>query len=88
MALAGDDDIELSEGHFAVLSHVAGSVWQVTSAPGDDVNDGDTLVVLESMKMELEVKCTGRGRIVELLVESGQRVTPGQRLAVLASTNI
>ena len=84
---AGDHDGELSEGLFAVQSHVAGNVWQVTSGPGDTVNDGDTLVILESMKMELEVKCTGRGRVVEMLVEPGQQITAGQRLVVLESAD-
>ena len=82
---AGDPDGELSEGLFAVQSHVAGNVWQVTSEPGDTVQDGDTLVILESMKMELEVKCTGRGTVVEMLVEPGQQITAGQRLVVLES---
>ena len=84
---AGDPDGELSEGLFAVQSHVAGNVWQVTSEPGDTVHDGDTLVILESMKMELEVKCTGRGRVVEMLVEPGQQITAGQRLVVLESAD-
>ena len=84
---SGDDDMELPEGLLAVQSHVAGNVWQVTSVLGDTVYDGDTLVILESMKMELEVKCTGSGRVVEILVEPGQQVTPGQRLVVLESVN-
>jgi len=45
----------LEAGHVAVVSPVSGSVWKIASSPGQSVKAGDTLVLVESMKMELPV---------------------------------
>jgi urea carboxylase len=75
-------EIDIPEGHFVVESHLSGNVWQYRADPGDDLNDTETLMVLESMKMELEVKPSRSGRLVEFLVKPGQQVTTGQSLAL------
>ena len=84
IAADSDGEIELPEGCFLVESALSGNVWQYQAAPGDLLDAADILLVLESMKMELEVKLEKQGTLVEFLVEPGQQVTAGQPLAVLA----
>jgi biotin carboxyl carrier protein len=56
------------------------NVWKVVVAQGDQVADGDTLVILESMKMEIPVLAEGAGT-VDLKVEEGQVVQEGDVIA-------
>jgi len=77
------DERELTDGEFAVESHVSGNVWQVLVEPGQSVSAGQPLMVLESMKMEIEVTAHKDGTVVELLKEAGKGVAPGQMLVVL-----
>jgi urea carboxylase len=77
-------EIDIPAGHFVVESHLAGNVWQYRAEPGDTLTDIETLLVLESMKMELEVKPSRSGRLIEFLVQPGQQVTSGQSLALFA----
>src|SRR5439155_25571570 len=60
-----------------VASQVAGGVWSVLVKPGDQVEAGQTLVVVESMKMEVSVQAPGAGRIARLLCATGQSVGAG-----------
>ncbi|MCW2573926.1 MAG: urea carboxylase, partial [Frankiales bacterium] len=76
--LAGDD----LEG-VVVASHVAGGVWSVLVKAGDQVEAGQTLVVVESMKMEVSVLAPQAGRVVRLLCADGQPVSAGQPLVLL-----
>jgi len=64
-------------------AHITGTVWQVAVAPGDHVDAGDTVVILESMKMEMPVEAEDEGTIREILVEEGQSVSEGDTLIVL-----
>jgi biotin carboxyl carrier protein len=59
------------------------NVWKVLVAAGDQVADGDTLVILESMKMEIPVLAEGGGTVSQLLVEEGQVVQEGDVIAVI-----
>ncbi len=47
-----------------VPSPITGSVWKVLVEKGASVGEGETLVILESMKMEIRVKCPHNGRVV------------------------
>ncbi|MFL6719223.1 MAG: biotin/lipoyl-containing protein, partial [Burkholderiaceae bacterium] len=67
----------------AVTSQVAGSIWKVQVNAGDRVRAGDTLVIVESMKMEMQIAAPRDGEIVRIAVAEGQGVTAGQTLAVL-----
>ena len=67
----------------AVTSQVAGSIWKVQVRAGDRVRAGDTLVIVESMKMEMQIAAPRDGEIVRIAVAEGQGVTAGQTLAVL-----
>jgi acetyl-CoA carboxylase biotin carboxyl carrier protein len=66
-----------------VEAPVTGSVWKVECAVGDEVEEGDVLVILESMKLEIPVEAEADGRVAELLCAPGDAVEDGQVLAVL-----
>jgi acetyl-CoA carboxylase biotin carboxyl carrier protein len=68
-----------------VEAPVTGSVWKVECAVGDVVQEGDVLVILESMKMEIKVEAEVDGRVAELLCDEGDPVADGQALVVLES---
>jgi urea carboxylase len=74
---------DLAAGCIAVLSPVAGSVWRVETAPGRYVKSGETLLLVESMKMELPVTAPVDGRVEELRCSEGKSVLFAQTLVVL-----
>jgi urea carboxylase len=71
----------------AIESHVAGSVWQILVKPGDRVTAGQPLVVLESMKMEIEVVAPAAGTVFAVSKSEGQQVAAGQCLLVLRESD-
>ena len=73
----------LGSGEQAIESHIAGNLWQVQVEPGNRVEAGDVLLILESMKMEIPLIAPHAGRIKEVLVQPGSPVRAGQRLVVL-----
>jgi biotin carboxyl carrier protein len=60
------------------------NVWKVVVAEGDTVSDGDTLVILESMKMEIPVLAEGDGTVSTLAVNEGDVVQEGDVIAVIS----
>ena len=66
-----------------VEAHITGTVWKIEVAVGDDVDEGDTVVILESMKMEMPVEAEDPGVVKEILCEEGQSVSEGDTLGVL-----
>lgn len=64
-------------------SDVTGSVWKVVARAGQTLQPGDTVMILESMKMEIPVIAEDGGTLVELRVAEGQPVSEGQILAVI-----
>jgi acetyl-CoA carboxylase biotin carboxyl carrier protein len=66
-----------------VAAHITGTVWKIEVAVGDAVTDGDTVVILESMKMEMPVEVEDDGTVSEIKVEEGQSVQEGDVLVVL-----
>ncbi len=68
-----------------ILSEVPGTVWKIEARVGDQVVDGDVLLILESMKMEIPVQVTGAGTVAEILVSEGDFVGDGDAVAVLES---
>jgi biotin carboxyl carrier protein len=66
-----------------VASELHAIVWKVEVAAGSAVNAGDTLIVLEAMKMEIPVAAPRSGTVKAVLVEERQQVAEGQALVVL-----
>jgi acetyl-CoA carboxylase biotin carboxyl carrier protein len=66
-----------------VEAHITGTVWKIEVAVGDKVDEGDTVVILESMKMEMPVEAEDAGTVAEILCEEGQAVNEGDALVVL-----
>jgi acetyl-CoA carboxylase biotin carboxyl carrier protein len=66
-----------------VEAHITGTVWKVEVAVGDQVDEGDTVVILESMKMEMPVEAEDPGTVTEICCEEGQSVQEGDVLVVL-----
>jgi acetyl-CoA carboxylase biotin carboxyl carrier protein len=66
-----------------VEAHITGTVWKVECAVGQEVEEGDTLVIIESMKMEMPVEAEDDGKVKEIKCEEGQSVSEGDTLVVL-----
>jgi len=66
-----------------VEAHITGTVWKIEVRVGDTVDEGDTVVILESMKMEMPVEAEDAGKVREILCEEGQAVNEGDPLLVL-----
>jgi acetyl-CoA carboxylase biotin carboxyl carrier protein len=64
-------------------SEVSGFVWKIEVAPGQRVAKGDTLVLIESMKMEIPVIAEADGVVVAIAVEEGAAVNEGSTVAIL-----
>ncbi|MEU6737954.1 biotin/lipoyl-binding carrier protein [Streptosporangium sandarakinum] len=66
-----------------VRAEMVANVWKVLVAEGDTVEDGDTLVILESMKMEIPVIAEDDGVVVQLKVSEGDVIQEGDLIAVI-----
>ena len=66
-----------------IEAHITGTVWKVEVAVGDAVAEGDTVAILESMKMEMPVEAEDDGTVKEIVVSEGQAVSEGDTLIVL-----
>jgi urea carboxylase len=80
---AAVDEQAIPDGCTAVPAHIPGNIWKITVAPGDTVQDGDPLVILESMKMEVTVVANRAGKIREVRCVEGKPVNAGETLVVL-----
>lgn len=64
----------------AVRAHIAGTVWKVEVSFDDEVDEGQTVIVLESMKMEMPVEAPVSGRVIAIHVAPGRFVEEGETL--------
>jgi biotin carboxyl carrier protein len=64
-----------------IRAEMVANVWKVVAAKGDSVDDGDTLVILESMKMEIPVLTESSGVVAEIAVNEGDVVQEGDLIA-------
>ncbi|MET0407686.1 MAG: carboxyltransferase domain-containing protein, partial [Hyphomicrobium sp.] len=90
-AEAGDDedvDAILPPGATAVESPVPGSVWKILVEPGTAVAEGDTLIIVESMKMEMAVPAPASGVVREIRCAEGRPVALGQTLVILMEPHV
>ena len=69
-----------------VRAHITGTVWKIQVQPGDEVAEEDTLVILESMKMEVPVEAPEAGTVEHIEVQEGDAVEEGDVLLTLAET--
>jgi acetyl-CoA carboxylase biotin carboxyl carrier protein len=66
-----------------VEAHITGTVWKIEVEVGDKIEEGDTVVILESMKMEMPVEAEDPGVVKEIKCSEGQSVSEGDTLVVL-----
>ena len=66
-----------------IKAHITGVVFEVAAKPGDRVGEGDPVIILESMKMEIPVESPRAGTVVEIRVSKGQTVQEGDTVALL-----
>jgi acetyl-CoA carboxylase biotin carboxyl carrier protein len=66
-----------------IHAEMVANVWKVVAKAGDQVEEGDTLVILESMKMEIPVIAESDGTVKEIAVNEGDVVQEGDLIAVL-----
>ncbi len=66
-----------------IEAHITGTVWKIEVAVGDTVAEGDAVVILESMKMEMPVEAEDPGVVAEIRCAEGQSVSEGDTLVVL-----
>jgi urea carboxylase len=76
-------DGDIAAGCFGVASAVPGNIWKMLVEPGMAVAAGDTLAIIESMKMEINVTSHAAGRVKELRAGPGRNVKAGDILVVL-----
>ncbi len=66
-----------------VEAHITGTIWKVECELGQEVADGDTVAIIESMKMEMPVESEEEGTVAEIRCKEGESVTEGDVLVVL-----
>lgn len=66
-----------------VKSEITGKVWKIIAAVGAKVEEEETLIIIESMKMEIPVLAPAAGKVAQILVAEGDEVSEGQDVAIL-----
>ncbi len=82
---APEPELDLPANGHAVDAHVAANVWKVCVTPGQDVLEGETLLILEAMKMEIAITSPVTGKLHAIRCAEGQMVMPGQTIAIVTS---
>ncbi len=80
---AAVDEQAIPAGCIAVSTHIPGNIWKILVAPGREVKEGDPLVILESMKMEVTIGASRAGKVREVRCVEGRPVNAGETLVVL-----
>jgi urea carboxylase len=83
-AVEGGNDIP--DDATGVFSEVPGNVWKILVAEGVDVASGDTLAIIESMKMEISVQAPVAGRVSSIRIKPGQTLRAGDVVALIQSS--
>lgn len=66
-----------------VVTEVAGKVWKIEAHPGAQLQPDDTILILESMKMEIPVVAPKAGRLLEIRVKEGDSLKEGEVVALM-----
>ncbi|MBR6444481.1 MAG: biotin/lipoyl-binding carrier protein [Firmicutes bacterium] len=68
----------------AVICGTAGKVWKIVASEGDQVSTGDTILILEAMKMEIPVVAPVDGTVSQIIVSEGDSTESGQTVAYVS----
>lgn len=82
---APEGGLELPENGHAVDALVAANVWKICVEPGQEVTEGETLLILEAMKMEIAIVAPKNGTVHSIRCNESQMVMPGQTVAVITT---
>lgn len=66
-----------------IKAHITGTVWKVEVEPGESVEEGDIIMILESMKMEMPIEAPIDGKILKILVAPNEPVKEDQVVATM-----
>jgi len=66
-----------------VKAHITGTVWKIEAKAGTTVSEGDTVIILESMKMEMPVEAPCSGTVRDVKIKEGEAVDEGKVLAII-----
>ena len=66
-----------------VVTDVAGNVWKIVAKVGDKLAEDDTIMIMESMKMEIPVTAPKDGTLKEIMVEEGEAIPEGETVAMI-----
>ena len=80
---APDSELDLPSNARPVATEVAGSVWKVDVKVGDTITQGQSLVIVESMKMEFALLAPCSGILTHLFCQEGGAVSAGQNLLII-----
>ena len=86
MPESSTDELTVPDGCEAVHAPMTASVFQVAAEPGQRVTAGQRLIVLDAMKIEMEISAPVSGVVQQLLCQPGQMVSAGQQLAIVCSS--
>jgi urea carboxylase len=70
----------------SITSPLQGTIWQLKVAVGDEVREGQELIIIESMKMEIELLSPVSGRVIDVRRKAGQSVSPGTPVVIVEET--
>lgn len=66
-----------------IKAHITGTIWKIPVKVGEEIEEGDTLVIIESMKMEMPIEADDDGKVIEIKAAEGQAVNEGDVLLVV-----
>lgn len=66
-----------------IKAHITGTIWKIKVEAGQSVDEGDTLVIIESMKMEMPIEAEDPGKVLEVRAKEGQPVNEGDVLLLV-----
>ncbi|MBT0726671.1 urea carboxylase [Rosenbergiella australiborealis] len=78
---------EMHSSDNAICAEMSGNIWKVLVKEGDTVEIGQTLVIVEAMKMELTITATQAGKVSRIAAQPGRQVNPGDKLLWLEGEN-
>lgn len=78
------DSGDRAEAGMSVTAGTSGKIWKISTQKGEMLKKGDTILILEAMKMEIPVVAPEDGRLERILVSEGDTVEAGQIVAVMA----